>query len=193
MPVLVNYFPCSYGDSLTNMFRGNQPRRLQGVVKFRSERVDPNILKYVEFYNFSSDKKIQCLHDLYSLNYVSCHRQNGFDFDSIVPDTTVISIVMDREDFLVKRLLDLHITKHSWGEKFALLKGRVSDHALLKKEYSNWARDNILESDIKLNFSTMMNYQQFQAWCNSNNLPFHSENVKEWIDDFQNYSTNAVQ
>jgi hypothetical protein len=127
-----------------------------------------------------------------NVSFISCHRQYGYDFRDLDPDVKVISIAMDRVDFLAKRLLEFHTTKFELNLMNSPLKNKVPYQDLVKAEYNKWAKTNILESDIKLNFSAMMNHQQVQAWCNHNNLPFCSDNAKEWIDNFQNYSANAV-
>ena len=170
--------------------------RTQGVVEPSTPEFtfhQLNQLKFVKFYKSTYQQKIDCWNKLKILDFISCHRQYEYDFSELDPNIQVVSIVMDNVEFLAKRLLEFHVTKFDLSWYNSPLKGKVADRDLITAEYNKWAQKNIFKSDIKLNFSTMMNLNQIQAWCHSYDLPFHTKNALEWITHFEHYSRDVVQ
>lgn len=183
MTILVNYYPCSYGDSLVAMLNNSDAIRKDNVITTNS------FLKELDFYNLNSDKQKSLLSSLDKNFAYSCHRQNGLDFAKLAK-VTVISIVLDQIDFLFKRFPAIHLTqnKKKFGdaniEKFI---DKVPMETLISADYAKWTKINILSTDIKLSFSELIDPLQCSNFCQVNNLNFNIERINDIKNNLNQY------
>lgn len=190
MTILVNYYPCSYGDSLVYMFRNDLVERKSGTI----HEWDYNELKHLAFYNLALAEKIEFFKNFSGINFISCHRQQGFDFRQLDPDIKVISITQ----LIPDRVVDTHLVKRQMDLGNPLLnklKSKLSQtewKQLVEKDYNIWAKNNILESDTILEFSTMLDHDAMRSWCTAHNLPFNSAHFYDWFENIKQYQIDGM-
>lgn len=185
MAIFVNYYPCSYGDSLVSMFQGLNKKRKNKLVFLNSRK--RIWFKLIEFYQATFDQQQSLLSVLNSNIVISCHRQYEFDFGK---DHTVISIVLDDLSWIGRRYREVHINqlgKTLYNPKLIQFQNKLSIEELVVYDYKQWAKHNIFDSDIKLPISTLCNHDAFKSFCNKYNLAFVSEQVDEILCDINKY------
>ena len=187
MTVLVNYYPCSYGDSLVAMLNNSDAIREDNIIP--ADSFTDSFLKKLYFYNLNPDKQKSLLSSLDKNSAYSCHRQNKLDFAKLA-EVTVISIVLDRTDFLFKRFPAIQLTqnKKKFGnatiQKFI---DKVPMETLIAADYAKWAKLNILSTDIKLSFSELIDPSQCLDFCQVNNLNFNIERINDIKNNLNQY------
>lgn len=185
MAILVNYYPCSYGDSLVSMLNGASPARLNGQID-----TDAPVFKQQDYYLGSQDKKINLLKNLDNRAY-SCHRQKSFDY-AVAGQITVISINVDWIDFLPGRVKKIHLEKNKNkidNPVLQKLSHKLSLEQLILFDYKSWAKTNILETDIVLDFTTLIDTTKCENFCSTHNLNYN----KDWVVDIQKDLQKYVQ
>lgn len=171
MAVFVNYYPCSYGDSLVKMFSGQPLSRDNGVVS------NTSLFKKLNFYNMPADQKQSMLCRLAANQVVSCHRQGSFDFGS---SHRVISVELDLLDFLAPRMQKIHIGAYKLIGPLANNPRLTWDQKIFA-DYHYWKRNNILPSDVILPITTVIDKKKLADFCQAQDLIFD----KEWADDIK--------
>ena len=84
------------------MFSKVSPKRLDGITQN-----NVGDLKLPEFYSKSTQDKIDQWKELSVHHILSCHRQFGFDFNTIEP-VTVVSIKINNRQWLYNRVIKKH-------------------------------------------------------------------------------------
>jgi len=181
MAIFLNYYPCSYGDSLVNMFLGKSTVRQNNLIY-----VDRPQFKLLTFYNLDQAQQQIILRNLDNTIY-SCHRQNQFDFGH---DHQVISILLDKIDFLPKRFEQIHM--HQMGKDISnpllhQLKSKTTLDKIIKADYQTWSKKNILSTDKILPISMLWDQVKLKQFCDKFNFEFSSSQVNEIIDDMNRY------
>lgn len=185
MAIFVNYYPNSYGDSLVAMFQGLNKTRANKIVFLNSKK--RVWFKLLDFYQSTVEQKQSLLSTLNPRLIVSCHRQHQFDFGK---DNTVISIVLDEFHWIGRRYRDVHINqlgKTLANPRLMQFQDKLSIEDLVVYDYKQWAKHNILDSDIKLPISTLRNHDAFKSFCNKYNLAFVPARVDEILCDINKY------
>jgi len=171
--LLVNYYPCSFGDTLISMFAGIELKRNNNVTQ-----TPVNFLKLTEFYSLSHDDKLTWWKRI-NHSVVSCHRQFGFDYNTIEP-VTVISVQLADRGWLYKRIKEIHWKQHNYdigNPMLKQLKERLSEvqlNDLIESDYQSWAKTNVLDSDDILPFESLLD-GSISAWANQRQLTINEE------------------
>lgn len=179
MSTFVNYYPCSYGDSLINMFSAQNKSRTNNLVILDST----DLFKQPEFYERDLQEQHKMLSELDPAVIYGCHRQHGFDFGS---SHRVVSIDLDYIDFLPNRIKSVHLAQM----KEILLASKFSklDHKdKIKFEYRIWAKNNIFDTDVRLPFSLLFDAKGMRDFCHQHNFNFDQNLVNEIVKDLQQY------
>lgn len=172
--IIVNYYPCSFGDTLVKMLLGVEVNSGSIIQKTRY-----SVLKLPQTYQTQINKDM--LTELFSKQSVlPAHRQNRFDYTAIMPDLVVISICHDMISQLIDRIKAVHfdlLNYKFYDQRVQLLVDR--DPELLERaieiDYNKWADSNILtESDIVLPFSHLCDPVQMQHFCQEYKLNYNS-------------------
>lgn len=181
MAIFVNYYPCSYGDSLVSMFSNLGIQRENNLIT-----TPVNYFKFTNFYNLPAEEKLEILKKLEN-NIYSCHRQNQFDFGK---EYKVISILLDDINFLPGKFKSIHIDQ--LGKNFTnpvtlKLSNKLSLTELIKFDYQYWSKKNILSSDVVLPISLLRNNKEIQLFCKKNNLAYNQNCIDEIKKDMSKY------
>jgi len=172
--LLINYYPCSFGDTLTSMFAGKNPQRSNNVTK------NPGgFLKLPEFYSLSQQDKLSCWQQINHHAVVSCHRQFGFDYNTIEP-VTVISVKISNRAWLYERIKAIHWTQNQFDIGNPILKkikkqlSETELDKLIEADYQIWSKANILESDDILPFEFLLN-GSVNDWAHKRQLKINTK------------------
>jgi len=180
----VNYYPCSFGDSIVAMFN-NQPLKLNST---NSSGSNMGILKQIKFYEMNIAAQQQELDNLLSLKNQAYagHRQNRLDYTTFNQDFQVVTIIIDEFlDKIIKRFQEIHKYKIENPVISKILdKNPTLATQTLIVDYTNWAKNNILDSDILLKLSVMLNKNEMQEWCRANQLNFNVDYIDNIIGRF---------
>ena len=106
-------------------------------------------------------------------------------------EVNVISIVLDRIDFLFKRFPAIHLTqnKNKFGDvNFEKFINKVPMERLITADYDKWAKLNILSTDIKLSFSELIDPSRCSNFCHENNLNFNIERINDIKNNLNQYA-----
>lgn len=167
--ILLNYFPCSYGDTLVAMFCNFKLQRKNSVA------INPiALLKLQNFYSLSLEEKKQQWPSIKQYPVVACHRQKEFDFNQIEP-VKVISIKINQREWLYNRVKAVQWKYYGQDVGDPILKQlktRLSDkdqNLIIEKDYQMWAQSNILPSDEILDFEMLLD-NSIIDWCNQRQL-----------------------
>lgn len=178
MSVFVNYYPCSYGESLLNMFGNFSVQRKNEIIKVSDWR-----FKRQEFYGLDPAQQKSILIDL-DQPFYACHRQNRFVFEGHV----TVSIILDVIDFLPKRYQHVHMPTVDCilsNKKLLPLVGKIPIEKIIIKDYNTWAESNIFKDDLKIMFSWIIDKNLFlEEFCHSNNFFYDQTRVDEIKQDF---------
>lgn len=190
MTVLVNYYTCSYGDSLVNMFNGQPVRRVNGIALC-------NYNKFVEpiFYEAHYQDRQQDWQGCQNLDLqaVPCHRQHGFDFSQeFQGDVKVISLILDRMDFLANRFHALHLERRNkviLDKTLASLLARYPQkyQDIICKDYEIWQRTNCFPTDVQFKFSWIQDQDRVRAFCQAHGLGFDPVWLQDIMRDLEQY------
>ena len=186
MAIFVNYYPCSYGDSLVSMFNGTQKKRYKNVVVLNSKSF---WFKVLDFYKATPHQQQQLLLQPKPNSIIGVHRQFQFDFGD---NHKVISIVLDHAPWFATRFQAVHIDqrkKNLSNLKLLQLQHKIPMHDLIWHDYQKWAKVNILDTDVQLPFSLLKNPAQFKEFCTEHNLIFNQAQVDEIVADTKRYKT----
>lgn len=184
--LLVNYYPCSFGDTLTSMFANVELQRNKNVT-----RTSVNFLKLTEFYSLSQKDKAEWWKRI-DQNVLSCHRQHGFDYNTIKP-VTVISVEVINRSWLCNRVKEIHWKQNNYDIGNPILKKikeRLSDaelNKLIDSDYQSWAQTNILASDDILPFESILD-GSFSKWAEQRQLVINEEYlniIRKEVADYQ--------
>ena len=182
MAIFLNYYPCTYGDSLASMFLGYTKSRKNNIISSKT-----NYFKLLDFYNLNLADRIQKLSSLDNNQIYSCHRQNAVDFGQ---EHRVVSIFPDVLDFLPNRVIQVHIEQFGKQLNNPLvekLKNKVPMYDLIKFDCCSWAKTNILKSDTILPFSFLQNQDKLKLFCKDNNFTYNQDCVGEILNDIKRY------
>jgi len=185
MAIFVNYYPCSYGDSLVAMFQGLNKSRVNKHVFLNSKK--RTWFKLLDFYQSTAEQQQSLLSILNPNLITSCHRQRQFDFGK---DNTVISVVLDDLSWIGRRFREVHINqlgKTLSNPTLMPFWSKLSFEELVVYDYKQWAKYNIFDTDVKLPISTLHNHSDFKSFCNKHNLAFAPEQVDEILCDINKY------
>jgi len=153
--IIVNFYTRTYGDTIADMLAGYHTIQRESNGSIISKL--PGQLKIPSFYDPS---QLEFQHTWYERakkksNILPAHRQYGFNFARFDKTATVISIIPDLIDVVARRTLAID----TWKEKHPILSKffhKLTDEEKIKytkKTVEKWAKDNILDSDIKIPLS----------------------------------------
>jgi hypothetical protein len=168
------------------MFLGVTPKRQNGITQ---DIVGD--LKRPEFYLKSRQDKIDHWHKLTAYTMLSCHRQFGFDFNTIEP-VIVVSIKINNRQWLYNRVIKKHWEDLNYdigNETLKKIKNQLPDKhwsALIESDYRQWERSNILDTDIILDFDWILD-DRIIKWCKDQNLSVSQEALDIIRQDIKNY------
>lgn len=184
--LLVNYYPCSFGDTLASMFAG------VGIQRKNNVTVSPDsLLKQPGFYTLSQQDKIIEWNKIKHHSVLGCHRQSGFDYNTIEP-VSVISVTIADRDWFYQRIKKIH-----WEQNLAQpenpilkrIKERLTENELdqlIESDYRSWSRANILESDDILPFESLLD-GSVVAWARQRQLTIDPEYLEIIRDEVATY------
>lgn len=198
MTILVNYYSCSYGDSLVAMFNGLPVVRNNGTVEpVLTELTRPH------FYQLAVSQQKEICHAIEqgTINVVPCHRQHGFDFGIVFQTPpTVITVVVDDVDLLSKRFNQIHLEsrdKTILNPMLEQIRQQATGdqlHRVIQKDYEIWTRANQKSTDIKFHLSWLDNPEQVEHFCQEHQLDYNKQWVTDIVSDINFYRTSdAVQ
>jgi hypothetical protein len=171
--IIVNYYPCSFGDTLVKMLLGVDVDSSSII-----QDTGHSVLKLPQTYQSQINKDM--LTALFEIQPVlPAHRQNGFDYTTVMSDVMVISIWHDVIAQLVDRVKAVHIDLLGYkffDQRVQMLIDRNPDllDRAIEVDYDRWADSNILAtSDIVLPFSYLCNPIQMQRFCRDHNLNYN--------------------
>jgi len=183
--VLLNYYPCSYGDTLASMFGGIAP-------DWRGKLTQSSWgdFKFPTFYSMTLEEKVECWQK-FSFNPVTCcHRQQGFDFNEIEP-VQVISIRVNDRSWLHRRVIKLHWNSFELNDtKLDKIRSQMpaeEHHKVVEFEYVKWAKENILSSDLVLDFE-LIHSDELAGWCQDHGVSYDQsviDLIKQDLKDYQ--------
>jgi len=185
MAIFVNYFPCSYGDSLVSMFNGMQKKRYKNIVILNSKSF---WFKHLDFYKATSQQQQQLLSQLSTSSIIGIHRQYQFDFGH---NHKVISIVLDNAPWFAPRFKAVQIDqrkKNLSNLRLLQLQHKVPIHDLIWHDYQQWAKVNILDTDVQLPFSLLKNPVQFKEFCTLHEFKYLQSAVNEILHNTLQYN-----
>jgi hypothetical protein len=168
------------------MFLGATPARDNGITK---DIISD--LKFSEFYLKSLEDKKHHWNKLAAHAMISCHRQFGFDFNTINP-VTVISIKINDQQWLYNRVIKTHWEQLNYdlvSTNLKKIKDQLPDQhlpKLIEADYRQWERANILNTDIVLDFECVLD-DRIVKWCNDQNLAVNQETLDIIRQDIKNY------
>ena len=175
--LLVNYYPCSFGDTLTSMFTNGELQRNNNITT-----ISGGFLKLPEFYSLSHKDKLQWWKRINGYDVVSCHRQFGFDYNTIEP-VSVISIQIADRGWLYKRVKEIHWKQNNYDIGNSMLKQikeRLSEsqlNDLVESEYQSWVKTNVLDSDDILPFESLLD-GSIDSWAKQRQLTVNEEHLR---------------
>ena len=184
MAIFVNYYPCSYGDSLVAMFSGKKIQRQYNLIIPDTDGTELDF-KELDFYQKDTTSQQQILHKLDNSVH-SCHRQSQFDFSP----HKVISVILDFDDFLPKRFNQIHLIqkgKTFSNDQVLKLQHKYSVEQLVKLDYTLWNRSNVLPTDVLLPLSLIHNSQKLREFCKIHDLDFDQDQLDEITNDMKQY------
>ena len=185
MAIFVNYYPCSYGDSLVSMFNGTRKKRCKNIVVLNSKSF---WFKHLDFYKATPQQQQQLLLQLNPKSIIGGHRQYQFDFGH---NHKVISIVLDHAPWFAARFKAVHIDqrkKNLSNLKLLQLQHKIPMHDLIWHDYQQWAKVNILNTDLQLPFSLLKNPAQFKEFCKLHGLKYFQSAVDEILHNTLQYN-----
>lgn len=187
MTILVNYYTCSYGDSLVNMFSGNPVFRDKGhaVCVFKGF-IEPSY-----YIDIEQQQQVQQQFKDSGLAVAPCHRQNHHDFDWI-PDVRVVTVQVDNITALTNRFQHVHFNQHkkTFGNaELNKILSRRPDLApqLIEKDYKNWISNNLLSNDIVFDLAWIHTPSQVEAFCNQHKLHYNIDWINNIEKDMKQY------
>lgn len=136
-------------------------------------------LKLPEFYSLCHKDKLTWWKHINKHDVVSCHRQFGFDYNTIEP-VTVISIQIADRSWLYKRVKEIHWKQNNYDIGNPILKKfkhRLSEtelNTLIESDYQSWSKTNVLESDDILPFESILD-GSICKWANQRQLNVNEE------------------
>lgn len=151
-----------------------------------------SLLKLPEFYSLPLDQKRVQWEKIQNCSVVSCHRQNGFDFNIIEP-TPVISLQVNDRTWLHNRVKKIHLQQsgYEFGNSFlrSIKKNLPKEYIdlMIESDYKTWATANILPSDDILDFELLLD-DSIHAWCDSRGLtvdPVPLSLIREEVDKYR--------
>ena len=166
------------------MFRGRFVQRKNDIIEMSKY----DYFKFLDFYNASNLQKKELLSNLKPTKIVSCHRQYQFDFGI---EHKVISVVLDDLSWIGKRVCDIHISrlgKQLSNKKLLQLQSKISIDQIVTYEYQNWAKNNILDADIKLPFSMLQDDQFMTTFCQDHNLKYNRTCIDDILNNVKKYT-----
>lgn len=182
--VLLNYYPCSYGDTLASMFIGITPK-WQGNLT----QGGWGDFKIPEFYSLSLEDKISVWNNFTFKPITCCHRQEGFDFNQIQP-SRVISIQVNDRQWLYNRVMKLQWANYKiHNSSLEEIRKKLPDdehYKIVEADYLKWSKQNILASDLILDFE-MIQSDKLADWCTENNLGYSQDTVDLIKNDLKKY------
>jgi hypothetical protein len=184
MTVLVNYYTCSYGDSLVNMFNGNKVLRVNGIANCSFNGfVEP------DFYNKNAAEQQNFWKVCKSLSVASvpCHRQNKFNFSQVFGEPVkVITIELDQIEFLPYRFKKIHLDGRGKEIKNPMLSKLLSVYPdrfseIITRDYLNWIALNKTATDVTFFFSWFNSPDKVRDFCKQHDLAFDND----WLNNIQ--------
>ena len=165
-----------------------------GIGPFRCNGITQDIvsdLKFPKFYSKSIQDKINQWNKLAAHTMISCHRQFGFDFNTIEP-VRVISIKINDRQWLYNRVIKKHWEESNYdfvNENLKKIKDRLPVEqwpVLIESDYQQWERANILDTDIVLNFEWILD-DRIVKWCTNQNLIVSQKTLDIIRQDIKHY------
>lgn len=156
------------------MFAGVELQRNNNVTT-----TSGGFLKLPEFYSLAPQDKITWWNRINHHAVVSCHRQFGFDYNTIEP-VTVISVSISDRAWFYKRVKAVHWKQNEFDIGNPILKKikeRLTDSELdklIEADYQSWARANILASDDILSFESLLD-GSINQWAQERQLTINEE------------------
>lgn len=194
MTVLVNYYTCSYGDSLVSMFNGYPVKRTNGVSECVVEELTrPN------FYQLDKQEQIDICRNIEqgTILVVPCHRQQGFDFTQVFENSPlVITVVVDDYNFLANRFTKIHLgtrNKEILNPVLDQISKRLGPEQLplvIQKDYELWQKANTVDTDIKFLLSWLDQPEIVESFCQRHGLHYSTLWVENIVTDMNLYRSN---
>jgi hypothetical protein len=137
-------------------------------------------LKLPNFYSLTQDNKINEWKKIASYPAISCHRQCGFDFNTI-EKVSVISIKVNQRQWLYNRVKHVHWSQHDIGnplikQLYSIVPEKDQDK-IIEADYQSWIKKNILDSDDILDFEILLNDSIYE-WCERRQLKVNLDYLK---------------
>lgn len=176
MAVFVNYYPCSYGDSLVAMFLSKPLYRESDLAV-----ADTHYFKLQSFYAMPDPARRSILNNLPKQGIYSCHRQHGIDFGL---DHVVISIDVDHVEWLCARVRHIHLDKMALSLDNPIARRVLERQGLdqaIRHDYVTWKRKNILSTDICIRDTDFCDTKGIEVLCQTHHLGFN----EHWLKDIQ--------
>lgn len=133
-----------------------------------------------------------------AIKVVPCHRQYGFDFDTVFQKPTVITVVVDDMHLLSNRFNHIHLKlrdKAILNPMLETIRQQATPeqlHRVIQKDYEIWSRANHKPTDIAFHLSWLDNPQQVKQFCQDHSLNYSNEWVADIVNDMNEYR-NVVQ
>jgi hypothetical protein len=156
------------------MFAGCELQRNNNVTQ-----TSGGFLKLPEFYSLSQEDKLVQWKRINNYQVVSCHRQFGFDFNTIEP-VTVISVQVNDRNWLYNRVKEIQWKQNDYDLGNLMLK-KIKErlleselNKLVESDYQSWAKTNVLTSDDILPFESILD-GSINEWANKRQLTINDE------------------
>lgn len=133
-----------------------------------------------------------------TIKVVPCHRQYGFDFDTVFQHPKVITVVVDDMHLLSNRFNSIHLKhrdKAILNPMLEIIRQHATPerlHQVIQKDYEIWTRANHKPTDIEFRLSWMDDPQQVKQFCQDHELDYSNEWVADIVNDMNVYR-NVVQ
>ena len=167
------------------MFNGMQKKRYKNIVILNSKSF---WFKHLDFYKATSQQQQQLLSQLSTSSIIGIHRQYQFDFGH---NHKVISIVLDNAPWFAPRFKAVQIDqrkKNLSNLRLLQLQHKVPIHDLIWHDYQQWAKVNILDTDVQLPFSLLKNPVQFKEFCTLHEFKYLQSAVDEILHNTLQYN-----
>ena len=178
------------------MFNGLPVVRNDGVVEtVLTELTRPH------FYQLDSQEQQEICHGIEqgTVLVVPCHRQQGFDFDTVFQTPPlVITVVVDDVEFLSKRFNHIHLNIRDKNILNPMLEqirqtapAKILDR-VIQKDYEIWARNNQKSTDIKFHLAWLDEPNKVKTFCQEYSLNYSDQWVTDIVNDMNFYRTSDV-
>jgi hypothetical protein len=176
------------------MFNGFPVVRNDGIVESAvTELTRPH------FYQLDVQQQTEICHAIEqgTITVVPCHRQQGFDFDTVFQNAPlVITVVVDNVEFLSNRFNCIHLKLRDKAILNPMLEQIRQQtppdqlHKVIEKDYEIWSRNNHKPTDIEFHLSWLDCPEQVKKFCAEHQLNYSDHWVTDIVNDMNFYRTS---